>query len=120
MPTDRLRRPMVTGKRSREAEEHASLLASHLAYHLRCLHEGTASPDPTAQELHAVVGDPVGRRRKVHHVLEECPSTMASAGAQPAQTHRSRAPRNALTLEGGSMPESLLLHRQLLGDKLIL
>ena len=54
---------------SRETEEDANLLASRLAYHLRCLHKEATDPDVSSVERLAVVRDRVARIREIRREL---------------------------------------------------
>ncbi len=61
---------MVTRKRSREAEGPASLLASRLRYHYRCLREDATDPDLTSLERLALVQDRAKRIREIQRELD--------------------------------------------------
>ena len=56
---------MATGERPRQAEEERSLLASRLAYHLRCLAEDAIDPDLPRGKRLALVQERAGRIREI-------------------------------------------------------
>ncbi len=61
---------LATTERSRQAEEDANLLASRLAYHLRCLAEDAADPGLSCLERLALVRGRVARIREIRAELK--------------------------------------------------
>jgi hypothetical protein len=52
-----------------------ALLASRLAYHLRCLHEDTTDPEMSPLERLALVRDRAGRIREIRRELKDTKAT---------------------------------------------
>jgi hypothetical protein len=59
-----------TGERPRNAKEDGKLLASRLAYHLRCMAEDATDPELSSRQRLALVQDRVKRIREIRRDLE--------------------------------------------------
>ena len=73
---------MSNPDKSREVEADASLLASQLVYHLRCLVEDATDPDLPRAERLALVRK---RARRIREIRRETPATVGGrrGGTRP-------------------------------------